>query len=106
VTGEATKVKQRAAFLDHQRALKSWHRDHPDSPSVEVYDREIRPLIVGLPIRAIAGATGLSQAYSSRIRRGLVVPHPRHWPALHALTDRTSHEGSAELSYPIPRIQS
>jgi hypothetical protein len=30
-------------------------------------------------------ATGLTRAYCSRIRKGELVPHPRHWDALRSL---------------------
>ncbi len=34
----------------------------------------------------MAEATGLTCAYCSMIRRGLYVPHPRHWGVLRELT--------------------
>lgn len=38
----------------------------------------------GVPLSAMMRATGLSLRYCSLIRRGLAVPHPRHWAALRA----------------------
>jgi hypothetical protein len=42
--------------------------------------------LAGVTVGAIARATGLSKAYSSQVRNGKYVPHPRHWPALAELT--------------------
>jgi hypothetical protein len=33
-------------------------------------------------MRAMAKATGLSEGYCSLVRRGLKVPHRRHWAVL------------------------
>jgi hypothetical protein len=41
----------------------------------------------GVPVRRIAEATGLTRGYCSMVRRGLRVPHPRHWAALRELVD-------------------
>jgi hypothetical protein len=46
---------------------------------LSAFEREIVPLIQGIPIRWLAEATGLSLSYCSQIRRGEKVPHPLHW---------------------------
>jgi CRISPR-associated endonuclease Cas1 len=43
-----------------------------------------------VPVRILARQTSLSLRYVSLIRRGLKVPHPRHWPAFAALGQGTT----------------
>ncbi len=54
-------------------------------PDRDVFVREILPDLQGLSLRAMAKATGLSSGYCSMVRRGLCVPHPRHWEALRSV---------------------
>ncbi len=65
-----------------QREAASWNRAHPNRPDSEVFRREILPRLQGMPLGRIAKATGLTLMYCSMIRRGLCVPHPRHWETL------------------------
>lgn len=46
------------------------------------YRERLLPKVRLMTIGEIVGATGLSVSYSARIRRGLVIPHPRWWDAL------------------------
>lgn len=47
--------------------------------------QEVIPSLARVTLRQIEEATGLSNASASRIRRGLMTPHPRHWSRLAAL---------------------
>jgi CRISPR-associated endonuclease Cas1 len=87
VTGELTKAKQRAALAEHQEACAAWNRVRANENDDETYKRDVLPRVLGQPIQVITKATGLSRAYASRVRRGLVIPHPRHWKALRKLGD-------------------
>ena len=43
-----------------------------------------RPVaLLEAPLSAIRAATGLSTSAASKIRNGYLIPHRRHWPALH-----------------------
>lgn len=66
--------------------LQAWNRHHP-RPDPEVFRREILPLLQSVPVRRIARGAGISLYYASLIRRGLCVPHPRHWEALKRVAD-------------------
>jgi CRISPR-associated protein Cas1 len=46
---------------------------------------DILESIKDIPVRRLARETGLSLRYVSLIRRGLKIPHPRHWPLFAAL---------------------
>ncbi len=48
----------------------------------EEFRTRILPRLASIPLRALVDATGLSKPHCSMIKRGLRVPHPRHWPAL------------------------
>jgi hypothetical protein len=65
---------------DHVAAAACWdgslQADDPD------FVRNVLPKLSGVPLRAIAAATGLSEGYCSFVRRGLKTPHRRHWAVL------------------------
>jgi hypothetical protein len=48
---------------------------------------DILPLVADIPLPAIAKATGLSESYCSVIRRGIEIPHERHWEKLWSLVE-------------------
>ena len=56
-------------------------------PQPEEFTRMILPGLAAVSVRAMAAATGLSHPYCSMIKRGIYVPHPRHWGALRSLMD-------------------
>jgi hypothetical protein len=63
---------------------RKWNDDH-DRLDPQTFRDEILPGLRNLPTRALVWATGLTRAYCSRIRKGELVPHPRHWDALRSL---------------------
>ncbi len=65
-------------------ANRAWEREH-GLADPQVYKREILPKLATVPLRQLVAVTGLSTTTCSRIRRGLRVPHPRHWKALERL---------------------
>jgi CRISPR-associated endonuclease Cas1 len=78
-------LKKAVASVRQQQALAEWRQQPRAQPSPEMFRREILPGLSRTTLSQLVEATGLSEPYCSRIRRGLVVPHPRHWPALDAL---------------------
>ena len=48
---------------------------------------EIRPKLKTVSLLETMQATGLSRTHCGMIRRGVRIPHPRHWEALLALVD-------------------
>lgn len=63
----------------HQRAVRDWTDERPDS---SVFMREIFPGLQECSVREPSAATVLSEHYCSLIRLGKRVPHPCHWEAL------------------------
>ncbi len=66
-------------------ANRAWDRHHGPADQ-QVYKREILPRLANVTLRQLGAATGLSKTTCSQIRRGLKVPHPRHWEELRTLS--------------------
>jgi hypothetical protein len=66
----------------HQLAAGRWTGSMPDPAE---FASEILPGLRAFTVGQLAVATGLSEAYCSRIRRGVMVPHPRHWSAFRSI---------------------
>ncbi len=79
--GEAGRAKgQRNAA--HAAANAAWKAEHGTDWDRAVFRREILSGLQGVPLSAMMEATGLSVRYCSLIKRGLRVPHERHWGLL------------------------
>jgi hypothetical protein len=68
----AAKLKERWA------AQRDWDEAGGEA-DLEVFRREILPQLQGVSLTRLAEVSGLSVQYCGLIRRGLKVPHPRHW---------------------------
>jgi hypothetical protein len=65
------------------QALRNWHpSDLPTWLDEDCYRREILPRLSKLTVKKIRLAIGVSHPYATLIKRGLKIPHPRHWLAL------------------------
>jgi hypothetical protein len=80
-SGEAGRKRGRRN-AEHVRAIAEWERSDGGSEGEIDFARDVLPRLRGAPLSALMQATGLSVRYCSLIRRGLKVPHPRHWAAL------------------------
>jgi hypothetical protein len=82
--GEAAE-KRGSTMSRRKRELQEWKLSHPGTiVDPGVLASEIRPVIRSVPLSDLVRASGLTAGYLSLIRRGAMVPHPRHWPALAA----------------------
>ncbi len=66
----------------HYAAVAEWERAAIEQPDPEHFTREILPVLQDIPLGKMARATGLTEGYCSFVRRGLKVPHRRHWNTL------------------------
>ena len=66
----------------HNLRRAAWEEAHEGAADVDVFRSGVLPSTQGISLRRLAKATGLSLSYCSKIRQGLVVPHPMHWEAL------------------------
>lgn len=71
--------RQRVVMMARQRANRDWE----GVPDDRDFKRDILPGLRGVTLRRIMEATGLSKRFASQIRRGLAIPHKRHWGKLH-----------------------
>ncbi len=78
-------LKRGARNARHVREAAQWNRARGGNSSLADFIRYILPRLQVIPLSAISKATGLSRGYASMIRRGLYVPHPRHWESLKGL---------------------
>jgi len=90
--GQAAR-KRGNSSRDQNAASRQWERDNPMPPD-SVYLEEIVPHLDRVTVPQIANATGLSSGYASMIRRGIKIPHPRHWKALKELIESPATTGS------------
>ena len=72
------------ALRRHLDANREWDRTHAKRDPEE-FRGDILPSLRAVPLQRLAEATGLSKTVCSQVRRGLKVPHPRHWEGLSAL---------------------
>jgi hypothetical protein len=83
----------KAAKLRGQRnsvkllANSEWERSQIEEMDPAIFEEEIRPKLKTVSLLETMRATGLSRTYCGMIRRGVRIPHPRHWEALRTLVD-------------------
>ncbi len=73
------RAKQGRTNSANRAAEAAWDRLHPDKLDAAAFVVEILPALQARSAHALSRATGLSVGYCSRIKRGELVPHPRHW---------------------------
>lgn len=109
VAGPPTLAKRRAAGTDpphggnagksrgrrnanHHHAITAWKRGNADVQDSEAFTHDILPKLQDIPLSKMAKATGLTEGYCSFVRRGLKVPHRRHWEPLTALAETVDNK--------------
>jgi hypothetical protein len=66
-------------------ANKAWEAVAKSKLDPHEYRHRIAASLKDHPLKDIMAATGLTKGACSKIRKGSVVPHPRHWQALQQL---------------------
>jgi hypothetical protein len=84
---EAADRKRADAILAQQAAAKIWEETGDVTCNSLNFTRDVLPLLQTVPLGSMAESTGLSRGYCSFVRRGLKVPHQRHWTALARLAE-------------------
>ncbi len=84
--GGSAAEKRRETNIAHQQKASVWDRAN-ERPDPDIFTREILPALREVSAGEIARTTGLSAGYCSMIKRGLRIPHPRHWKVLASLLD-------------------
>ncbi len=87
--GKEAALKRGARNSQHAREVARCSREHGKNFKPVEFVQDILPRLQAIPLGAISKATGLSRGYASMIRRGLYVPHPRHWESLMTVTQHS-----------------
>lgn len=80
--GRAGKKRSAIASRRHAEAIAATGRERLTAEERERFNEEVLPGLAAVTLAALSTATSLSKTYCSFIKRGLRVPHPRHWEAL------------------------
>jgi hypothetical protein len=93
-------AKRSATQRQHKQAIRNWKpSDLPGWLTRDVYVKQVQPALVNVTKSQIRSALGVSEPYSSDIRAGKRIPHPRHWEALAKLAGvMTSCESPDDLA--------
>ena len=84
--GDAALKRGQSVGANNRRS-QEWNRNN-DRLDPDTFTRQILPLLQEVPLSVMADATGLSKGYCSFIKRGIKIPHERHWTALEELGQR------------------
>ena len=79
--GEAAR-RRGDATAQRKVEIAAWEAEHGKFIDLSAFEREILPVLQGVPLSRLQRASGLSLRYVSQIRRGEKRPHPKHWDAL------------------------
>jgi hypothetical protein len=84
------KATEKRSTTQRENRLKNvaWEANPTHSMSVDEYRSLILPELGSLSSRFLAKTMGVSIGYAADVRKGIWIPHPRHWKALmHLKTD-------------------
>lgn len=82
---EVSVTRRKRTVAQVQRANRRWERTGEPGMTRAQYVGKVVPKLADVKLSALMAVTGLTNASCSLIRRGLTVPHPRHWEALAGL---------------------
>jgi hypothetical protein len=82
-------ARRAATHAKHVEALRKWNPSElPKWLDEDFYRREILPGLSAFTVKKIRLTIDVSHPYATLIKRGLSIPHPRHWLPLAELTGR------------------
>lgn len=84
VHGEEARARIGERTSELVRRARAWQRANPWPTDPGQFAHEVLPELGTVPVAALVAATGLSEAYCRRIKRGEVVPHPMWWESIEA----------------------
>lgn len=80
-------ARRSATQAKQAHALRQWNpSDLPKWLDEHAYRQDILPRLSKFTVKAIRSKLGVSHPYATLIRRGISIPHPRHWLPLADLT--------------------
>ena len=92
-----SEARRSATRMKRVEAQKQWNpSDLPKWLDEDYYRRKILPALARLTITKIQMAMDVSFPYAAMVRKGIRIPHPRHWMRLAGLAGVSSELLSAE----------
>ncbi len=85
--GKAARQRGKRVKQESQKRA-ACNRAHQQEHDDRIFKREVLPHLRNMSLNSIARVTGLSRGYCPFIRRGVRIPHPRHWEAMRDLVQR------------------
>lgn len=82
--GSEAAAKRGHSVSVNNRASQEWNRNN-ERIDHETFTSQILPLLHDVPLSVMVEVTGLSKGYCSFIKRGIKIPHERHWDSLRCL---------------------
>ena len=80
LTARLPKLAGQPLQAKQAQALRKWNpSDLPGWLDEDAYRRDILPLLSKFTVKSIRLTLGVSHPYATLIRRGMTIPHPRHW---------------------------
>jgi len=80
-------ARRSATHAKHVEALRKWNpSDLPGWLDEDTYRREVLRRLAKFTVKSIRVKLAVSHPYATLIKRGVSIPHPRHWLALAELT--------------------
>jgi hypothetical protein len=84
----SAEARRSATQAKQAQALRKWNpSDLPRWLDEDTYRRDILPLLSRFTVKSIRLTLGVSHPYATLIKRGISIPHPRHWLPLADLAD-------------------
>jgi CRISPR-associated endonuclease Cas1 len=78
--GASAEARRSATQAKQAQALRKWNpSDLPGWLDEDTYRRDVLPLLSKFTVKLIRLTLGVSHPYATLIRRGMTIPHPRHW---------------------------
>jgi hypothetical protein len=76
-------ARRASTHAKHVAAFRKWNpSDLPEWLDEDLYKHEILPRLAKFTAKTIRLKLGVSHPYAALIKRGLKIPHPRHWMPL------------------------
>jgi CRISPR-associated endonuclease Cas1 len=88
----AAEARRAATHMKQVEAQRKWNPSElPSWLDEEFYRREILPRLSEFTVKKIRVAIDVSHPYATLVKRGLRIPHPRHWLRLAKLAGISQH---------------
>ena len=89
--GESAR-KRGASIAEQLRLNAEWEKRHTSTMTETEYLDHVLSMLATVEVRQLAEVLGVSRGYAATVRKGLKVPHPRHWLSLIEMEKQNNSE--------------